>query len=157
MTYQLKTIGKVKNDEKGTFIQLEPEYICGLQALEGFSHINVIWWFSDCDNAADRNKLQMQQPYKEAPEIMGVFATRAPERPNPIALTTSEIISIDFACGIVRVAFIDANEGTPILDIKPYTPSLDRVENPRVPAWCSKWPESTEASGCFDWSQVFSF
>lgn len=42
MTYQLKAIGKVKNDENGTFIQLKPEYIPGLQALEGFSHINVL-------------------------------------------------------------------------------------------------------------------
>ena len=59
MTYQLKAIGKVKNDENGTFIQLEPEYIPGLQALEGFSHINAFWWFSDCDNDADRNELQL--------------------------------------------------------------------------------------------------
>ena len=50
MTYQLKAIGKVKNDESGTLIQLDPEYIPGLQALEGFSHIHVLWWFSDCDN-----------------------------------------------------------------------------------------------------------
>lgn len=71
MTYQLKAIGKVKNDENGTFIQLEPEYIPGLQALEGFSHINVLWWFSDCDNDADRNELQTEQPYKGAPEVMG--------------------------------------------------------------------------------------
>lgn len=66
MTYQLKAIGKVKNDENGTFIQLAPEYIPGLQALEGFSHINVLWWFSDCDNDADRNELQTNQPYKGA-------------------------------------------------------------------------------------------
>ena len=64
MTYQLKAIGKVKNDETGTFIQLEPEYIPGLQALKGFSHINVLWWFSDCDNDADRNELQTEQPYE---------------------------------------------------------------------------------------------
>ena len=77
MTYQLKAIGKVKNDETGTFIQLEPEYIPGLQALKGFSHINVLWWFSDCDNDADRNELQTEQPYEGAPEVMGVFATRS--------------------------------------------------------------------------------
>ena len=157
MTYQLKAIGKVKNDENGTFIQLEPEYIPGLQALEGFSHINVFWWFSDCDNDADRNELQTEQPYKGAPEVMGVFATRSPARPNPIALTASEIINIDFTNGIIRVTFIDANDNTPVLDIKPYTPSFDRVETPGVPVWCSEWPKSTEASGYFDWGQVFKF
>lgn len=157
MKYQVKTIGKVKNDGNDTFIQLEKEFIPGLCALEGFSHINVLWWFSGCDNEQDRNELQTQQPYKGAPEIMGVFATRSPFRPNPIALTTSEVLDIDFANGIIRIAFIDADDGTPVLDIKPYTPSLDRVENPGVPKWCGSWPKSTEESGNFDWSQVFNF
>ena len=155
--YQLRPIGKVKNDNRGAFIELEPEYIPGLQALDGFSHINVVWWFSDCDNQSDRNRLQTEQPYKNAPTVMGVFATRSPVRPTPIALTTSEIISIDFNRGIIRITFIDANDNTPVLDIKPYTPSFDRVETPGIPAWCSEWPRSTEASGCFNWKQVFNF
>lgn len=157
MNYQLKPIGKINNDENGAFIQLEPEYIPGLQALDGFSHINVIWWFSDCDNNIDRHGLQCKQPYKDAPEVMGVFATRSPARPNPIALTASEVISIDFDKGIIRVTFIDANDNTPVLDIKPYTPSFDRVETPGIPAWCSEWPKSMEASGYFNWEQVFNF
>lgn len=153
--YRLKPIGKVKNNDSGAWIELEPEYIPGLQALEGFSHINVLWWFSDCDNHRDRSTLQTEQPYKNAPEVMGVFATRSPARPNPIALTASEVISIDPDRGLIRVAFIDADDNTPVLDIKPYTPSFDRVETPGVPAWCSEWPGSTEESGCFDWEQVF--
>lgn len=157
MNYQVKAIGQVKNDEKGSFIQLNPEYISGLQALDGFSHINVIWWFSFCDNDKSKNELQCEQPYKNSPEVMGVFATRSPARPNPIALTACEIISIDYKKGLIHLAFIDAENDTPVLDIKPYTPSLDRVETPNVPAWCSNWPKSTEESGCFDWSQVFNF
>ena len=82
---------------------------------------------------------------------MGIFATRSPARPNPIALTTSEIINIDFNKGIIQVTSIDANDDTPVLDIKPYTPGFDRVETPGVPPWCSQWPRSTEASGCFHW------
>lgn len=155
--YRLKPIGKVENDEKGVFIKLAPEYIPGLLALDGFSHINVIWWFSDCDNQTDRNILQAEQPYKGAPPVMGVFATRSPFRPNPIALTAVEVINIDFDQGIIQVTFIDANNDTPVLDIKPYTPSLDRVETPGVPMWCSDWPKSTEQSGYFDWEQVFNF
>ncbi|MEA4988413.1 MAG: tRNA (N6-threonylcarbamoyladenosine(37)-N6)-methyltransferase TrmO [Anaerovorax sp.] len=155
--YQLKPIGKVKNDSNGAFIELKPEYISGLKALEGFNHINVIWWFSDCDDEQSRSILQTEQPYKGAPETMGIFATRSPIRPNPIALTAAEIIHIDFDKGIIRVTFIDANDDTPVLDIKPYTPSFDRVETPGVPAWCSKWPKSTEESGYFNWGQVFNF
>lgn len=157
MNDQVKAIGKVKHDENGALIQLESEYIPGLQALEGFSHINVVWWFSDCDNETERNVLQTQQPYQNAPEIMGVFATRSPARPNPIALTTAEVIGIDYDKGMIRVTFLDANDNTPVLDIKPYTPSFDRVEKPGVPVWCSEWPKSTEASGSFDWGQIFNF
>ena len=157
MTYQVRPIGKVKCEENGFYIQLNPEYVPGLQALDGFRHIQVLWWFSGCDNDADRSELQTRQPYKGAPEAMGVFATRSPARPNPIALTASEVIGIDGKNGIIRVAFIDADDDTPVLDIKPYTPSFDRVETPGVPAWCGDWPVSTEASGCFDWEQVFNF
>ena len=55
------------------------------------------------------------------------------------------------------LAYIDAENGTPVLDVKPYTPSLDRVERPDVPGWCAHWPKSAEASGDFDWEKVFNF
>lgn len=156
-TYQLKPIGKVKNNENGTFIELEPAYIAGLAALDGFSHIQVLWWFSDFADERSRSILQTAQPYKGAPETMGVFATRSPLRPNPLALTATEILNADYENGILQVAFLDANDNTPVLDIKPYTPSLDRVEAPEVPDWCSAWPKSTEDSGSFDWESVFNF
>ena len=155
--FTVQSIGKVCNNENGTFIEVGEKYIPALQALEGYSHLNVLWWFSDCDNAQSRSVLEIVQPYKCAPEVVGIFATRSPERPNPIALTAVEIIRIDFEQGIIQVAFIDANDNTPVLDIKPYTPSFDRVENPGVPAWCSNWPRSTEESGYFNWEEVFNF
>ncbi|MCQ1530707.1 SAM-dependent methyltransferase [Lutispora saccharofermentans] len=150
-------IGKVYNNENGTFIEVEKSYIPALQALDGFSHINVLWWFSDFDDEQSRSTLQTKQPYKGAPEVMGVFATRSPVRPNPIALTTVDIIHIDYEKGIIHIAFIDANDNTPVLDMKPYTPSFDRVETPGVPAWCSHWPKSTEESAYFSWEKEFNF
>ena len=75
---------------------------------------------------------------------MGIFATRSPIRPNPIALTAVEKLHIDYEKGVVQIAYIDANDGSPVLDIKPYTPSLDRIEAPEVPAWCAHWPKSLE-------------
>lgn len=155
--YQVHPIGKIQNNEEGCLLIINPEYIPALQALDGFSHLNVIWWFSDFDSEEARSVLQTPQPYKNAPETMGIFATRAPVRPNPIALSTSEIIHIDYQNGIIQLAYIDANDGTPVLDLKPYTPSLDRVETPGVPAWCGHWPRSIEASGDFDWEDVFNF
>ena len=68
-----------------------------------------------------------------------------------------EIINIDYMSGLIQIAYIDANDKTPILDIKPYTPSLDRVENPQVPDWCSHWPHSLEESASFAWENEFNF
>ncbi|MDO5576212.1 MAG: SAM-dependent methyltransferase [Fibrobacter sp.] len=155
--YTVYSIGTINITENGTFIHVDKKYIPALQALDGFSHINVLWWFSDFDDKHSRSIVQTKQPYKGAPETMGIFATRSPIRPNPIAVTTTEIIDINQEKGIIQVTFLDANDGTPILDIKPYTPSLDRVESPSVPAWCSSWPKSTEDSGDCDWEQVFNF
>jgi tRNA-Thr(GGU) m(6)t(6)A37 methyltransferase TsaA len=156
-SFQVTPIGKIHAGEKGMYVELEPKYIPALQALDGFSHLNVIWWFSGCDNEKSRNILETPQPYKKAPAVMGTFATRSPFRPNPIALTASQIIHIDYENGIIQIAYIDADDGTPVLDIKPYTPSLDRVETPRVPEWCSHWPKSLEKSGSFNWENEFNF
>lgn len=155
--FTVHPIGRICSNANGTFIEVDQPYLPALQALDGFSHINVLWWFSDFDTPQHRSILQTEQPYKGAPDTMGIFSTRSPMRPNPIALTAVEIIQIDYAQGLINIAYIDANDNTPVLDIKPYTPSLDRVESPGVPAWCSEWPMSTEASGCFDWEKVFNF
>jgi len=155
--YQVNPIGKIHVNEKGMFIELEPKFIPALQALDGFSHLSVIWWFSDFDNAEMRNILEMPQPYKNAPAVMGIFATRSPVRPNPIALTSVQVVQIDHKKGIIQITWIDANDGTPVIDIKPYTPSSDRIEIPGVPEWCSHWPKSLEQSENFDWGNEFNF
>lgn len=156
-TYEVNSIGTICNNERGTFLKLEPQFIPALKALDGFSHINVLWWFSDFDNEQFRSVFETAQPYKKAPAEMGVFATRSPIRPNPIALSSVEVIQIDYQNGIIQIAYIDANDNTPLLDIKPYTPSLDRVETPGVPAWCGHWPKSLEQSADFSWEDEFNF
>ncbi len=153
----IKPIGKIEMQNGLFAIRLEPEYAAGLKALDGFSHLEVLWWFSQCDTPECRAALEIPKPYKKAPEVMGVFATRSPARPNPIALSTVEVVSIDHDNGVILVPYLDADPGTPVLDIKPYEPSIDRVESPRVPDWCAHWPKSYEASGRFDWEQEFLF
>ena len=88
---------------------------------------------------------------------MGIFATRSPIRPNPIALTTAPVTYIDYENGVIHIAYMDANDNTPVLDIKPYTPSMDRIESPAVPAWCSHWTISQEESAAFPWEAPFNF
>ncbi len=155
--FKVNYIGKISVRKEGMFIELDPEYIPALQELAGFSHLNIIWWFSEFDSEEARSVLEVPKPYKNAPDIMGTFATRSPVRPNPIALTTVQIIHINYEKGSIQIPYIDAYDGSPLLDIKPYTPSLDRVENPGVPGWCSHWPKSIEESGNFDWDSEFTF
>ncbi len=155
--FTVKKIGTIKSDHNGMRLELEKDFAPALEGIEGFSHLNILWWFSECDNDQARNRLTENSPYKNAPIIMGAFAMRSPERPNPIALSCAQVTYIDGENAVIGLAYIDANDGTPVLDIKPYTPSLDRVAKPTVPAWCADWPKSCEESGDFDWERVFNF
>jgi tRNA-Thr(GGU) m(6)t(6)A37 methyltransferase TsaA len=156
-SYTVHPIGTIRYDGDSPVLQLTERYAPALQELEGFSHINVLWWCNKCDDEEARSILEVPSPYRKAPEVMGIFATRAPMRPNPVALTAAQVITIDHEAGSIRLAYIDAEDGTPVLDIKPYTPSIDRIEKPEVPTWCSHWPKSAETSGDFDWAGEFNF
>jgi tRNA-Thr(GGU) m(6)t(6)A37 methyltransferase TsaA len=94
-----------------------PEFEAGLQDVEGFSHLYVIWQFDRSDTTSD---LVGTPPTDDRPH--GVFATRSPRRPNPIGLTVVELLGRDG--NRLRVKGIDMLEGTPILDIKPYLSSV---------------------------------
>lgn len=155
--FYVKPIGKVRNGDEGMFVDVDKPYIQALKELKGFSHLVVLWWFNECDTEQSRSKLEFKNPYKNFPAVMGTFATRSPERPNPIAISTAEILYIDEVKGVIQIAYIDANDGSPIIDLKPYTPSLDRVQMPGVPLWCSHWPKSLEESGKFNWENEFNF
>ncbi|ECW0371983.1 TPA: TrmO family methyltransferase domain-containing protein [Salmonella enterica subsp. enterica serovar Warragul] len=152
----LETIGAINIENGCVKLILEQKYIPALIGLEGFSHIQVLWWLSSSDNPADRSRMTEDRPYKNGPDILGTFATRSPCRPNPIALDCSQVIYIDHDKGIIGLTWLDAFNGSPILDIKPYIPAIDRVETPKVPHWCSHWPHSYEESESYDWENVFN-
>ena len=153
----LKEIGRIKTEGDEMFLEVNEEYRKGLKGLEGYSNIDVIWWFDKCDDEKSRQVLEINKPYKKAPDVLGVFATRSPERPNLIALSITGITHIDYDMGRIYIAYIDAMNNSIILDLKPYTPSIERVEKPEVPSWCSHWPKSYETSGDFDWENEFLF
>ncbi|MBQ9528331.1 MAG: SAM-dependent methyltransferase [Fretibacterium sp.] len=151
------SIGKIVNNEKTVSIELNPRYAGGLKDLEDYSHVQVLWWADGCDNETGRSTLTEKKPYKKGPDEMGVFATRSPERPNPIAVSNVEIAYVDAVKGRVGLYYIDAFDGTQVIDLKPYVPSIDRIENPRTPGWCRHWPKSYEESSNFDWEAEFNF
>lgn len=155
--FTVKSIGKMHVYGETMEVQVEPQYIPALKALDGFSHITIVWWFDGCDSEEFRTVLEVPSPYRQSPDVMGTFTTRSPMRPNPIALTVAQILYIDDAAGIIQIAYTDANDGSQVLDLKPYIPSLDRVKAPEVLQWCVHWPQSIEESGTFDWESVFNF
>lgn len=151
------SIGKIINKEENVCVALEQKYAEGLRGLKDYSHVQVLWWADGCDNDDDRITLLEDKPYKNGPERIGVFALRSPERPNPIAVSNANIAYVDEENGIVGLYYIDAFDGTSVLDLKPYTPSIDKVEHSKSPDWCCHWPKSYEESGSFDWEAEFNF
>lgn len=150
-TKTIVPIGRLEATGEGYFVQVDPAYRQALQGMEGYTHLQILWWFSRLDTPACRRTTTCGRPYRTGPEKMGIFATRSPVRPNPIALTTARIVRMDGAAGRIQVDFCDAMDGSPLVDLKPYIPAEDRVENPGVPAWCAHWPRSLEEAGDFDW------
>lgn len=156
-SFSVTPVGAVRSKEGEFAIVIEPQYRPALLGLEGFGHIQVLWWCSEFDSEEARAVLDTPQPYKTGPDRLGIFATRSPLRPNPIAVTTCALVGVELEAGLLRLGWIDAFDGTPVLDIKPYTPSSDRVEAPAVPAWCAHWPGSLEEGAAFDWENEFNF
>ncbi|MGM0238124.1 SAM-dependent methyltransferase [Enterococcus sp. AZ103] len=116
--FSVKSIGQVVNDQEEIAIQLSAEYVAGLSGLNGFSHLVVLWWPNQMDSDEARSMLEVPKPYKNAPDTMGIFATRSPVRPNPIAMTVVDILSIDETTGRIIVPYIDAFDGTPVFRFK---------------------------------------
>ncbi len=104
-------------------IELLPEYTEGLSDLDGFSHLVLLFHLHLSEGFALTVK-----PYLDD-QRRGVFATRAPRRPNPIGLSVLVIDRIDG--NIIHVSNLDIIDGTPVLDIKPYVPPFDEAEDVR--------------------------
>jgi tRNA-Thr(GGU) m(6)t(6)A37 methyltransferase TsaA len=95
-----------------------PEFAPGLASLDGFSHLILLYWLHEAPPA----DLVFTPPFDAAPR--GVFATRAPWRPNPIGLAVVRFEGVADD-GRLRVRYLDCLDGTPLLDIKPYLPTTD--------------------------------
>lgn len=100
------------NHEAEGTVEILREYEAGLQDIDGFSHLFVVWVF-------DRSEgVELRGPSPADHKVHGVFATRSPFRPNPIGLTVVELLRRE-GCTL-HVKGVDMLDGTPVLDIKPY-------------------------------------
>ena len=114
-------------------IHLHPELAKGLQGLAGFSHILVVFCLDRAQGFDPAKQLLRKPRGREDMQEIGVFAQRTKYRPNPLGVTAVELLGIEG--NVVRVRGLDALDGTPVLDIKPYMPPFDRMENVRMPPW----------------------
>lgn len=115
-------------DELEAAVVFEPEYRDpeALRGLEGFSHLWLIWEFSQTKR--DKWSPTVRPPRLGGNQRLGVFATRSPFRPNPIGLSCVRLAGVDLHTPegpVIRVAGADLMDGTPIYDIKPYLPYAD--------------------------------
>jgi len=132
-------------------VELLPEYVDGLRGLEGFSHIIIVAYFHKVPEEGRRVLLvrpkgiarRLGLPLEALPEV-GVFATDSPHRPNPIAITVVKLYRISGR--YLYVGGLDLYSGTPVLDIKPYTPSR-RVDSLSLPEWYSQLLELIKKHG----------
>lgn len=142
MTIEFKPIGYVANDIKEqqdtnwgkvmSQIVLEPEFAKGLKGLSDFSHINVIF-FLDKAKFIYGEHIQRHPQGREDLPIVGLFTQRVKDRPNPIGITSVKLI--DVKDNVITVQGLDAINGTPILDIKPYFPVYDTKQDATTPEW----------------------
>lgn len=109
--------------------EILPELAEGLKDLDGFSHIILLYHF----HRVQESKLTVI-PFLDS-QPRGVFATRAPTRPNPVGLSVVRLLSIDR--NILHIENVDIIDGTPLLDIKPYVPEFDQHPADRV-GWLEK-------------------
>ncbi len=135
--FRLYPIGFVRKKNKKSYLEILSEFQVGLYRLETISHAFVLWWIHENDTLEVRKARRTKPRVTNAlcpPQEMGTFATRSPRRPNPIGLTLVKIIKVDNE--EILVDHIDAFDGTPILDVKPYLPNGDRVEKDlNLPSW----------------------
>jgi tRNA-Thr(GGU) m(6)t(6)A37 methyltransferase TsaA len=146
----VRPIGYVENDvqpwEHVTWEGLESrihvfeEWAEGLEGLEEFSHIVVIFWLDRPQQS--EIPLKVHPEAKEDMPLLGLFATRTPLRPNPVGITTVELLEV--RGNELRVCGLDAFDGTPVLDIKPYLVRGDLKTGASVPDWLHRlWGEDS--------------
>lgn len=107
-------------------VEIDPPFRAALMGVERFSHLILLYWMDEA-----RRDLVVQVPGHGDGRPRGTFALRSPVRPNPIALSVVDLLGCDPAAGRLTVRGLDCRDGTPLLDVKPYFPSVDA------------WPDAT--------------
>ena len=149
MKIEFESIGTVNNnvtDKKDidwgknvSKIVINPELKDGLMGLSEFSHIIVVYYLHEAKFSIDKHLTRRPRDREDMP-LSGIFSQRAKDRPNPIGITSVKLVCVDE--NIITVKGLDAVDGTPVLDIKPYFPVYDSKINAEVPEWVDRLMEN---------------
>jgi len=115
--YMVSTIGWVRKKDNRTIIEIDKKYQPAMLGIDELDTIWVLYWFDRNDTPEQRSILQVHPRRNPENPLRGVFATRAPVRPNLIALSRCRVISVQD--NVIEIDYIDAFPDTPVLDIKP--------------------------------------
>lgn len=140
----MNPIGYVRNDvqnrkdvswgEDVSTIVLNEEYHSGLKGLENFTHVFILYYLDKAAYQKEKH-LQRRPQSREDMPLVGIFSQRGKDRPNQIGMTSVRIVSVGGAA--LTVKGLDAIDGTPVLDIKPYYPVYDK-KDAKVPEWVDR-------------------
>jgi tRNA-Thr(GGU) m(6)t(6)A37 methyltransferase TsaA len=130
---KIKEPGRQKRADLISEIVINKDLAEALDDLDGFSHIIVLWWIHRSRRLAPVKVRPKGDPENK---LTGVFATRSPDRPNPIGKSTVRLM--ERRGNVLKVRGLDAIDGTPVLDIKPYIPGYDSVDGATAPPWTKK-------------------
>ncbi len=119
-------------------IHVREEYAPGLRGLEEFSHVTVVFLMHHATFSPRDALVRRPRSRADMPEL-GIFAQRAKHRPNPIGLTAVRLLSV--VGNVLTVRGLDAVDGSPVLDIKPYFPAFDKVDDVATPEWVDRLME----------------
>ncbi len=126
--------GNDRWEEAEAEIEIDPAWAGALDGIEGFSHIWVVWWPDRSEGPPD--ELHVRPERRAEMPLVGILATRSPQRPNPLAITAVRLLGRQGAR--LRVAGLDACQGTPVLDIKPYLRRGDLIPEATAPDWLKR-------------------
>jgi tRNA (adenine37-N6)-methyltransferase len=130
-----ETVGDETEDKTGTSqIIINSELTEALNGITGFSHLFILFWLNKIPNQ-QRKTLRVHPRGRQDMPLLGVFATRTKLRPNPIGLTLVELVKTEG--NVITVRGLDAFNGTPVLDVKPFD-FWDMAKDAKVPQWWSK-------------------
>ncbi len=135
--FKLYPVGRVEKKGGQVRLRIFEKYVDALTGLDGFSHVLVFYWFDRNDTPQKRSILQVHPRGNRQNPLTGVFACRSPVRPNLIALSLCRILSVKGP--LVHIDKIDAFDRSPVLDLKPYIPAIDRhMKDLRLPDWLGR-------------------